>query len=81
MIDLVLNAALEKRGTATVLAQEIGTSPSELTKFRSGDAGFKIHHLQKLFEISGLAVISQEEKDGLINAALTFADLYKRKNK
>lgn len=79
MIDTLIDAALAKCGTATVLASEIGTSPSEFTKFRAGDSGFKIHHLKKLFEISGLAITSATEKEGLINAALTFADLYKRK--
>jgi len=79
MFDLILDSALAKCGTSSVLAQEIGSSPSELTKFRAGEAGFKIHHLQKLFTISGLVVISDQEKENLINAALTFADLYKGK--
>jgi len=79
MMDTILNAALENCGTASVLAEEIGSSPSELSKFRSGDGALKIHHLKKLFKISGLTVTSQREKDGLINAALTFADLYKHK--
>lgn len=79
MFDLILDAALQKCGTSTTLASEIGSSPSELTKFRAGEAGFKIRHLQKLLKVSKLMVISEKEKADLINAALTFADLYKRK--
>ncbi|WP_333664747.1 hypothetical protein [Desulfobacter postgatei] len=79
MIDTLLNAALAKYGTGAVLAQEIGVSPSEITTFRSGDAGLKIHHLKKLFDISGLTLTSVKEKESLINAALTFANLYQEK--
>jgi len=79
MIEALINRALEVCGTATVLAQEIGISQSEITKFRGGDAGLKVHHLKKLFEISGMTLTTAKEKEGLINAALTFANLYQEK--
>jgi len=79
MIETLMNKALETCGTASVLAQEIGVSQSEITKFRAGEAGLKIHHLKKLFEISGMSLTTATEKEGLINAALTFANLYQGK--
>ena len=79
MIDDLLNAALKNTGTAKALAAELDISQSELTKFHKGDAGFKIHHLRKLFELSGLALTSETEKQDLISAALTFARLYEGK--
>ena len=80
MFDSILRAAIDKCGTSSVLADEIGVSPSELSKFCAGTTGFKTIHLEKLFKISGLVVTSEKEKEGLINAALTFAELYKGKN-
>jgi len=79
MIEALINRALEVCGTATVLAQEIGISQSEITKFRSGDAGLKVHHLKKLFELSGMTLTTTKEKDDIINAALLFARLYQEK--
>ena len=79
MIDTLMNRALEVCGTSSVLAQEIGISQSEITKFRAGEAGLKVHHLKKLFEVSGMTLTTMKEKDGLINAALTFANLYQEK--
>lgn len=79
MIDDLLNAALKHTGTAKALASELDISQSELTKFHKGDAGFKIHHLRKLFKLAGLSLISETEKQDLISAALTFARLYEGK--
>ncbi len=79
MIETLMEKALEIMGTSSALAQEIGVSPSEITKFRIGESGLKIHHLKKLFEVSGMTLTTSKEKEGLINAALTFANLYQEK--
>jgi hypothetical protein len=79
MIDELFLTALSKCGTASALAQEIGSSPSELTKFQTGDAGLKIHHIKKLFDVSGMALITAKEKKDIINTAVTFANLYQGK--
>ena len=79
MIDTLLNRALEIHGTAGVICRAIGMTESEFSKFRKGDAGVRLHHLEKLFEITDLKLITKQEKDGLINAALKFANLYQEK--
>ena len=79
MIDLILDKALEKCGSSKVLAGELEISPSELTRFRSGENGMKMEKVSKLIEISGMILIEKDQEEKLINAALTFADLYKNK--
>ncbi|MBT7630970.1 MAG: hypothetical protein HN597_14895 [Desulfobacula sp.] len=79
MFDLVLDKALEKVGSGKALALELDISAPELTRFRSGEIGMKINKLHKLLEISGLQITPAVERQNLINAALTFADLYKNK--
>jgi len=69
MFDLVLDKALAKCGSSKALAIEIGKSPSEITKFRSGEAGFKIEHIEKLMKISGL-IIAPADKEAKLRTAL-----------
>jgi len=79
MFDLVIETALAKAGSAKILANEMDISPSEISRFRSGEIGLKVAHIQKLFEFSGMILTTAQEREGLINAALLFADLYKGK--
>lgn len=79
MFDAVLDKATEKCGSSKALAIELEKSPSEITKFRMGDAGFKLRDIEKLLELSGLEITTKAERDNLINAAMTFAELYKQK--
>jgi len=79
MFDQLIESALAKAGSSKVLADEMAISPSEISRFRSGEIGLKIVHLKKLFEISGMTLTTAQEREGLINAALLFADLYKGK--
>lgn len=79
MFHLILDKALEKAGTSKALAIELDVNPPDISKFRSGDVGMKIDKLERLLELSGLDLIPADERKNLINAAMTFADLYKNK--
>ncbi len=81
MFDFILERAIEKAGSQKALACELEISPPEITRFRTGEIGIKIKTLNKLFKVSGLEVTSEKERNDLISAALTFADLYKRRQK
>ena len=79
MFDRVIEAALAKAGSSKALADEIKKSQSEISRFISGEIGLKITHLQKLFDASGLILMSKKEKEGLINTIMTLANLYQDK--
>jgi len=79
MLYQIIDIAIQKTGSSKALAMELEISPSEITRFRSGESGFKIQKLNKLLEISGLEVIEKDERQKLIDSALLFADLYKNK--
>ena len=79
MINEVIERALMISGSSKALATDLEVSPSDLTRFRSGENGMKIDKLAKLFEISGMVLIEKEREEKLIDAALVFADLYKSK--
>ncbi len=69
MFELILDRALAKCGSSKALAIEIGKSPSEITKFRAGESGLKIEHLEKLIKISGL-IIAPADKEAKLKTAL-----------
>jgi len=59
-----LRIAIAKAGGQKVVAYRMGLSEPVFSKKLSGERGWKINELEKLFEITGLRVSADERSDG-----------------
>ena len=77
MIRKALEMAIVKAGSSSALAAELDVSPSEITRFQSGECGFRIAKIEKLLDYAGLTVVDKNERERLIDSAFLYTDLYK----
>lgn len=80
LFDELLEEAINKMG-GKGLALEMGCSPSDITKFRSNQAGLTLPKINQLLKISGYTIAKKEERDKLIDMFMTVTDLYKAERK
>jgi hypothetical protein len=76
MLNLVLDKALEKCGSSKALAIELEKSPSEITKFRAGESGFKLRDFEKLLQISGLKISAADREEKLLAGLKVMSELF-----
>ncbi len=77
----IIEEAIVKCGNATALASELAVCDQEITRMRKPGAKITMKNINEILKISKLTITRGDERENLINAALTFADLYKMKNK
>ena len=79
--EQVIEEAIISCGSASSLALELETTDQEITRMRKPGAKISVRMINKLLKLSELIITSSSERDNLINAALTFTELYKRNAK
>ncbi len=72
----VIEECVRISGGGKALANELGLSPSEVTRMRSLDGKLSVQTIDKLIAISGLIITTSGKEENLKTALKIMSDLY-----
>ena len=76
----LLNELVDRMGQGT-LADQCGMDDSTLSRFRSGNGSISLRHLEKIFEVANVVVISRSRLRKIEDALEVVTDLWKEERR